>query len=234
MRNTFHRLAVTFLVAVAISFAQGPAQDPHDHLPGEQHFHAAGIALRLVAPDSILMTVGARSEDLQNTVRVFPYGDDDTTSFRLLERRLEVYFQDRIPVVVDGKRLFFRVTQWKPRGQGRADGLDMPSLYVDNLFITMGARLPKGAKAVDVTANLWLEREDAAETVVQFSLFEGSQPLRRLWTHREQTVRFPLTPDSLAAMRANPPAPLQVAPEELGDPGERSGHGHHDHDGHDH
>src|SRR5690606_12631861 len=188
------------------------AQSPVDgHLPGERHFHHAGIAVRLVGSDSILVTVGASSEDLQNTVFVYPYGEtpeEDTTSFRLLENRLEVYLQDRIPVLVDGKRLYLTVTQWKPGGTGRDDRLDMKSLYVQNLFITLGGKLPPDPRTLDITANLWVERRDAAETVVQYSFFKDQKPLRRLWTHREKTVRFPLAADSLAAMLKNPPPPL--------------------------
>jgi hypothetical protein len=212
-----------------LAIAAGAAFSQENDGIKERYFHSAGIAVRLVGPDSVLLTIGATSENLQNTVRVFPYGDDDTT-FRLLERRLEAYFQDRIPVRVNGKRIYFKVTQWKPDGKGPKDGLDMASLYVQNLFITMGAKLPKKRTYLDITANLWIEREDAAQTVIQFSLFKEREVLRRLWTHREKTVRFPLSRDSIAAMRANPPPPLpRAAPEEIGDPGDQGDHSGHDH-----
>lgn len=217
------KLVLSVMVAVSAALSQSPMDG---HLPGEQHFHQAGIAVRLVGADSILVTVGASSEDLQNTVHVFPYGetpDEDTASFRLFENRLEVYLQERVPVRVDGKRVFLKVTQWKPGGTGRDDRLDMPSLYVRNLFITLGGKLPPDSKMLDITANLWLERRDAAETVVQYSFFQDRQALRRLWTHREKTIRFPLTADSLAAMRKNPPPPL---PRTVMDEEDHAGHGH--------
>lgn len=217
------------VLAVVVAASAALSQSPMDgHLPGEQHFRQAGVAVRLVGADSILVTVGASSEDLQNTVHVYPYGetpDEDTASFRLFENRLEVYLQERIPVRVDGKRVFLKVTQWKPGGTGRDDRLDMSSLYVRNLFVTLGGKLPPHSKMLDITTNMWVERRDAAETVVQYSFFQDRQALRRLWTHREKTVRFPLTADSLAAMRKNPPAPLERTAEDYDDD-DHSGHSH--------
>lgn len=222
--SSMNRFLAVLALAAAAAFSQ------EDEGIQESHFHNAGIAVRLIGADSILLTVGAGSEDLQNTVGVYPYGDHDTVNFRLFEQRIEGYLENRVPIVVDGRRLYFRVVQWKPDGAGRQDGFDMASLYVQNLYITFGARLPKKRSRLDVTANLWVERRDAAETVVQISLFQEHDVLRRLWTHREKTVRFPLSPDSLKALRANPPPPIQrAAREELGDPGEAGDHSGHDH-----
>jgi hypothetical protein len=223
-------LARPFIVGLLLAASAVMAQDPLEgHAPGERFFHKAGIAVRLIGPDSLLITVGAGSEDLQNTVRVFPYSeenDGDTAAFRLLERRVESYLQDRIPVHLDGKRIYFKVTQWKPGGKDRNDRLDMKSLFVDNLFITMGAKIPPKRTNLDIVANLWIEREDASETEVQFSLFEGKQVLRREWTKRERKVRFPVSADSLKAMRKNPPPPLKRAPEENVEHDDHSGHNH--------
>jgi hypothetical protein len=203
------------------------------HLSGERHFQNAGIALRLVGKDSLLVTFGARSEDLQNTVGVFPYEEDDakgsdTAGFRLFERKLERYLQERLPVQVDGRGLPLQVVQWKPQGKGREDRLDMPSLYVDDLFITLGGKLPRKKKHLDVTANIWVERQDAMETVVQVSLFQDREVLRRVWTKREKKVRFPISPDSLRAMRKNPPPKLIIPPggREESEGEDHSGHNH--------
>jgi hypothetical protein len=215
-----------------------PSQDMDmdaGHPAGERFFHTAGIAVRLVGKDSVLVTIGAGSEDLQNTVNVFPYEDEnskapDTANFRLFERKLETYLQERVPVKVNGKGVVLKVVQWKPKGKGREDRLDMKSLWVDDLFITLGGRLPKKRKYLDITAYLWVERTDAADTEVQFSLFQDYVPLRRLWTKREKTVRFPLSPDSLKAMRKNPPPPMIVpvgqAAGEDAEGGDHSGHNH--------
>jgi hypothetical protein len=208
------------------------SEDMNDgHISGERFFHTAGIAVRLVGEDSVLVTFGGGSEDLQNTVDVFPYEDENsrqpaTAAFRLLERKLESYLQERIPVRVDGKSVYLRVVQWKPNGKGREDGLDMKSLYVDKLFITLGGRVPKKKTTLDVTANIWVERKDAADTEVQFSLFQGRDALRREWGKREKTVRFPVSPDSLKAMRANPPPPMIVPVDEEDEEEDHSGHGH--------
>jgi hypothetical protein len=205
------------------------------HLAGERFFQSAGVALRLVGKDSLLVTFGARSEDLQNTVGVFPYEDDhargsDTANFRLFERKLERYLQERLPVQVDGRGVYLQVVQWKPKGNGREDRLDMPSLYVEDLFITLGARIPRKRKYLDVTANIWVERQDAKETEVQVSLFQEHEVLRRVWTKREKTVRFPVSRDAIRAMRKNPPPKLIVPPggqQEFDAEGEdHSGHNH--------
>jgi hypothetical protein len=203
------------------------------HAEGEKFFHSAGIAVRLVGPDSVLVTFGARSEDLQNTVHVFPYEEDtapgsDTATFRLFERKLEFYLQERIPVQVDGRGVYLRVVQWKPKGKGREDRLDMKSLWVDDLFITLGGKIPRKRKHLDVTANVWVERKDAKDTEIQVSLFQDRTLLRRLWTKREKKVRFPVSPDSLKAMRRNPPPRLMPPPAGLpeGGAGDHSGHNH--------
>jgi hypothetical protein len=206
------------------------SQDMEDgHMSGEKFFRSAGIAVRLVGPDSVLVTFGARSEDLQNTVGVFPYEEDDalgsdTANFRLFERKLEIYLQERVPVQVDGRGVYLRVVQWKPRGKGREDGLDMKSLWVENLFITLGGRIPRQRKYIDVTANVWIERQDALETEIQFSLFEDRRLLRRLWAKREKRVRFPVAPDSLKAMRKTPPPPIKVYESQVDEGGDHSGH----------
>lgn len=227
---------ISIFSALLLTAAAAWAQDPLDnsHAPGEKFFRTAGVAVRLVGSDSVLVTVGARSEDLQNTVGVFPYYDEitnvqdkDSANFRLFERKLEAYMQERIPVRVDGKNVFLRVNQWKPHGKGREDRLDMSSLFVEDLFITLGGRLPKQRKHLDITMNMWVERRDATDTEVQFSFFEGYTPLRRQWGKRERTVRFPLTADSLKVMRANPP-PKMLVPidDEEGDHEDHTGHNH--------
>lgn len=223
------KFSLFFVLLASVAFSQS---DPaSEDARGELHFRNAGIAVRLVGKDSILVTVGALSEDLQNTVGVFPYEDEfsvapDTANFRLFERKLEVYLQERIPVTVDGKRVYLRVVSWKPGGKGREDRLDMPSLYVKNLFITLGGRLPKQGKNLDITTNIWAERTDAADTEIQLSLFQDRTALRRLWTRREQTIRFPISSDSLKAMRKNPPPRLYIPTEEEEDEDDHSGHVH--------
>ncbi len=218
------------LALAALAF---PADMQDGHIEGERFFRTSGVAVRLVGEDSVLVTFGARSEDLQNTVNVFPYYDEithiedkDTANFRLFERRLEAYLQERIRVRVDGKSVYLRVTQWKPRGKGRDDRLDMPSLYVEDLFITLGGRIPKNRKALDVTTNVWVERNDAIDTELQVTLFQDRTALRRIWTKREKTVRFPLSPDSLKVMRANPPPKLLAPVDDKDDHEDHTGHNH--------
>jgi hypothetical protein len=200
-------IRILVLVLLAASFSRAQSGGDMGKGGADAFLHDMAVTLRLEGPDSLVVTVSALSEDFQNTVEVYPYSDSDPRPYRLLEGKLESYLQGRIPVRVDGKRVPLNVVRWKPEGKGRGDGLDSASVWAGYMFISLGGRIPAQRTRLDATVNMWAERPGASGTSVEMTLMEGPRPLRRLWTQREKTVTFPLHPDSLAAMRANPPPP---------------------------
>ena len=198
--NLFRPLGLTLSLA-CVSFAQGEG--------GETFFHEAKVGARLIGKDSLIIIFSAGSEDLQNTVGIFPYENADSSVFRLFENKMEAYLQERLPVFVDGKRLYPKIVQWKTGGKGRGDRLDSADIYVDAMFFGLGTRLPPHRKYLELTANVWTEREDAGNTLIQFTLIDDDKALRHVWTGREKKVRFPISADSLAYMRKHPPGPVR-------------------------
>lgn len=170
------------------------AQDEAD---GEKFFDSVKVEIRLIDPDSITVQVTALTQDLFNTVWVFPDSHSDDSVFRLFEDRIETYLQARIPVQIDNKNIYMKVVQWKPGGKGRGDGFDSTLADTRENSITLGGKLPKQRKYLKIRVDMWVERKDAAETAVEFSLFHHGALQRQTWSHREKTLRFPISSDSL-------------------------------------
>lgn len=180
-----------------------------------QHFSLVYVDIRLVGSDSITVTVEADAQDLKNTVQVFPYFDRATgkgwESFRLYETKIEAYLQQKLILKADAKRVYLKVIKWKPSGKNREDGFDTVSIHAGNHSITFGGKIPSGTKALILQGEFWLERPElTADTppTIEYHLFEGNLPLRRIWSITERKVSFPISPDSLAVMRQKPLPPL--------------------------
>lgn len=180
-----------------------------------QHFGLAYVDIRLVSTDSVRVTVEADSEDLKNSVQVFPFYNAATgkgwESFRLYEQKIEAYLQQKLELHGDGQRIHLQVVSWKPGGKNRQDGFDTVSIYAGNHAITLGGRIPTGTKNLFVRSEFWLERPEVPPTMppsIDYHLLDGELHLRRVWSLTERRVRFPIHPDSLIAMRKNPLPPL--------------------------
>jgi hypothetical protein len=179
-----------------------------------QHFSRAYIDIRLVKPDSVRVTVEAEGADFKNAVGTFPYYNEPPgsgmESFRLYERRIEAYLQQKVKLRADGKIVAMNVVSWKPGGKNREDRFDTLSIFAPNHAITLGGRLPPGAKSLRAMSELWVERVEnpASAPSMQYLLMEGTLPLRQAWTRTERWVSFPLEPDSLARMRKSPLPPI--------------------------
>lgn len=179
-------------------------------LASAQHFGRAFIDLRLVPPDSVHVEVTADREDFFNTVQTFPdVFDGNPQAFAALyQQRLEAYLQTRVHVRAGGKAVRLAAIRWKPGGAGRADALDSADVWTPYHTITLGGRLPAGAVHMTVRADLWVERPDRPRiTMVEYAYHEGKHTLRRVWEPTERVVRFPLAPDSLAALHKTTPPP---------------------------
>jgi hypothetical protein len=189
-----------------------------------QHFGRAYFDVRLVAPDSILVDVGADRQDMMNTVETFPdrYTGEPGTFYGVYQQRLEAYLQSRVHVRADGKAVRLAAVRWKAGGKDRTDDMDSASLWGPYTTITLGGRLPASAQSLSIRADLWVERPDKPKlSMVEYALWDGDRALRRVWMPTERMLRFPLGADSLKAMRKTPPAP----PTERV-PVDHSGHGH--------
>jgi hypothetical protein len=189
------------------------------------HFDQAFIDIRLIGADSVHLTVSADKNDMMNTVYTFPYEDNREESFRMYQARIESYLQARVPMRVDGKPVRLAAVNWKPGGRGRGDGFDSVSIRDQFHVITLGGVLPRQRKVLEIRSDMWVERDDGPPIItMEYCLFQGDVFLRQRWARTEKSVRFPVSPDSVAAMRANPPvrAPRLSMP----DNEDHSGHGH--------
>jgi dipeptidyl aminopeptidase/acylaminoacyl peptidase len=179
----------------------------------EHYFMRARVIVRVLNPDTLAVEFGAGAEDMVNTVGIAPYDNSDPQVFRLYETRAEAYLQDRLPVYVDGKRVYLKVSQWKPEGKGRADGFDSLSVY-SPIRITLTGKLPTPRKTLEVSTNIWTERFDAGATEVEYRLYDGNALLKRFWSKREKKQRLPISADSLAVLGKNPLPPVTMELEE--------------------
>ena len=203
--NWYSRTLIVVLVALTFVFSQDEEE--------EHFFMNAKIVIELVGNDSLTVQFCAPAEDMVNTVGIIPDGNADKEPYRLYEKRMEAYLQDKVPVAVNRKRLFLKVVQWKPGGKGREDGFDSAAIYSPQKIL-FASKLPPPRDYLDVTANVWTERTDAGNTLVEYNFVQDGTLLKRLWTGREKRVRFSLSPDSLAQWRKNPPPPVQELEEE--------------------
>ena len=179
----------------------------------ELFFQYAKVAMTMEEPDSITVEVTAVAEDFMNTVNVFPVEVSDTAKLRLFESRLESYLRIRIPVWVDGRRIPLAAVKAKPEGKrGKGEGLDSASILGTDHTIRLGGKLPAKRSRLEVQADLWVERPDASGTMVEFSLRSKGLVLRRTWAGVEKKLRFPVSPDSIEAMRSRPPDQKESPP----------------------
>ena len=182
----------------------------------ELFFQYAKVAVTLVDPDSITVDVTAEAEDFMNTINVFPVGDRDERKYRRYESLLESYLRTRIPVWVDGRRIALAAVNAKPGGKGNGNGsgsgFDSVSIHMADHTIRLGGKLPAKRSLMEVQADLWVERSDAGHTMVEFSLRNRGVILRRTWAGVEKKLRFPLSADSLGAMRSHPPDQKESPP----------------------
>jgi len=167
---------------------------------GELFFENVGVSIHLIDPDSITLQVTASTEDLFNTVSVFPNAGSEKSVFQLFQKRIETYLQARVPVQVDGKNIRLKVVQWKPGGKGREDGFDSSLATTLENSITLGGILPKHRNYLSTHVDMWMERDDAADTRVSFSLFHNAILLKQEVLKREMIWKFPLSRDSLSIM----------------------------------
>jgi hypothetical protein len=188
-----------------------------------QHFSRLFVDVRLHGKDSVTLGVEADLQDMMNTVFVFPYygGDTSASVYRLYEGKLEAYFQQKVRLTADGKTVYLRAVNWKADGKGRDDHMDSASIQRAYHTVVLGGKLPPGTKLAGLYSEVWAERPDGAEPKIQYNLYRKGTLLRTVWSRNEKTVRFPVTPDSVASMLRNPPKPLEKRL-----PTDHSGHDH--------
>jgi hypothetical protein len=186
-----------------------------------QHFALAYVDIRLVKPDSVRVTIEADAQDMMNTVHTFPlYADTGIEAYRLYELRLEQYVQQKVKLRADGKSLYMNAVAWKQGGKNRNDGLDSVSIQEGNHAITLGGRIPAGTKRISVRSDLWDSRPELDHPpIMEYFLFEGEAPRRRVTAPTGNWIHFPVTADSLAKMSLHPP---RLPPRDS----DHSGHNH--------
>jgi len=172
-----------------------------------QHFSVAYVDIHLWPEDSVTVTIEADAQDMMNTVFTFPlYADTGVQAYRLYERRMEQYLQQKIRLRADDKPVFLRAVAWKKDGKGRDDGLDSVSIQTGTHAFTLGGKLPPGTRRVSIWSEIWNERPELDHPpLMDYFLYEGAAVRRRFSAPYERWVHFPVTADSLSRMSRNPP-----------------------------
>ena len=187
------------------------------------HAHPNGtskIAIRLVDPDSITVTVDANHDDLSNVLRFnVSFGVDTVFPKEVLiyQERLPVYLLSHLNLQADGLPLNnLKIIRWKPNGRGPEDDFtnDKAGFWMSNHVVTLGGVLPKPRKMLGVNVQLFAEL--GIQPISEISLYWRDSLLVRKWLGLDKTLRFNVAEDSLAAMlqRTREPADEKAARQE--------------------
>ena len=178
-------------------------------LPAAPAAHPQGtskVALHLLDPDSLRVTVDVNRDDLAYAVGVSVNVKDEPgkrgEDARLYQDRSANYLNGRVRIQVDGAPVALHITQWKAGGQGLADGYgnDTSAYLRDNHVFTLAGHLPNPRRTLLVDVQLFAELE--VQPISEVSVFWKDSLLERHWLGTNQNLRFPLHPDSLAARLA--------------------------------
>lgn len=177
------------------------------------------IAIVLIDPDSITVSVNANHDDLVNAVHFNPsFGLD--TIFRsealLYQERISTYLLSHLNLQMDGAPLNLKIHRWKPNGKGPEDDFttDKQSFWATQNEISFGGKLPSPRKNLGINVQLFAEL--GIQPITEISLYWRDSLLVRKWLGLDKTLRFSITQDSLLAMlhRAEAPAAEKAARQE--------------------
>jgi hydrogenase/urease accessory protein HupE len=186
-------LRILFCVACLES---GLATAPAAHLTG-----SSTVDIFLSDSDSIRITVSASPTDyaeaLHQSLRL------GTPAVRradaeAYQEKLAGYLRQRLRLETDQESLQLRVLRWKPDGKSPEDGFDSASFYRDRHRVTLGGILP--AHRAWMRLGIQLFAELGVQPVSEASVYWNGSLVRRVWMGPDQTLRFPLVPDSLEAL----------------------------------
>ena len=168
------------------------------------------IAIRLIDPDSITVTVDANHDDLVNAVHFNPSFGLDTV-FRdealLYQERISTYLLSHLNLQMDGTPLNLKIHRWKPKGKGPEDDFttDKQSFWTSQNEISFAGKLPSLRKNLGI--NIQLFAELGIQPITEISFYWRDSLLIRKWLGLDKTLRFSITQDSLLAMLQRAEAP---------------------------
>lgn len=162
------------------------------------------VFIRLLENDSLTMEVDANRDDAMNAVNAQLNPDRfDSGPARLYQERLAQYFLSRATLRTDSRSpLDPTVLLWKRGGTGPSDDLagDSASMWDSVVVMTFGGRVPEGARTLVFSAALF--PEFGVQSLCEASVYWKDSLVERRWLTVDQTLRIPLSPDSLAARLA--------------------------------
>src|SRR3989338_3954310 len=102
------------------------------------------IAVHLIEPDSLTVTVDGNGDDFMSSTQTSPVGADTPEKKRelclLYQERLLAYLLARVRMEIDGRRVEnLKVLRWKPWGKGPGDGFagDSLALWSSSHVVTL-------------------------------------------------------------------------------------------------
>ncbi len=159
------------------------------------------VALRILDPDTLTVTMDVNHEDLMNILKDFIQVDTLTAAqAQVFQEKTFVYLHNRVRVQVDGQQEDLKILRWKPNGKGPDDGFyhDDAAFTSSSNIVTFVGILPQPHKRLDVTVQLFAEF--GINPISEVSLFWHDTLLTRTWLGLDRTLPIYIAPDSLQAM----------------------------------
>ena len=204
MRNLFRHFAAAMFLPMFLLIGLAQA-----HPNG-----TSKIAIRLIDPDSITVTVNANHDDLTNVVHFnSTFGLDTIVRSEALiyQERLSGYLLSHLNLQVDGSPLGnLKIIRWKPDAKNPEDDLttDKIAYWASPQIMTFGGKLSSPRKNLGINVQLFAEL--GIQPITEISLYWRDSLLVRKWLGLDRTLRFPITQDSLLAMMQRAGAPPEV------------------------
>jgi len=162
------------------------------------------VYIRILDNDSLTMEVDANTDDVINAVNARLNPDIFMPdSVRRYQAAAAQYLFSRATLRADSRSILDpAVILWKRGGEGPSDDLagDSAAMWDSVVVMTFGGRVPAGARTLVFSAALF--PEFGVQSLCEASVYWKDSLVERRWLTVDQTLRVPLSPDSLAARLA--------------------------------
>lgn len=180
----------------AAALATGLSTAAAAHITG-----SSSVDIRLSGSDSIWVTVSASPTDYEEALhQSLRLGAPEArrADAKAYQEKLAEYLRARLRMETEQGSLELHVLRWKPDGKGPEDGYDSAAYFRNRHIVTLGGILP--AHRAWMRLGIQLFPELGVQPVSEASVYWKETLVKRAWLGPDQTMRFPLVPDSLEAL----------------------------------
>jgi hypothetical protein len=151
-------------------------------------------------PDTLEALVDVNSADLYTALRVGPLDQVPEAEYDLLNDRVALYLQSRIPVAFDRPGGGVRVQHWNKLSPDPRARMDSLALADTTLVLRLGWPIPPGAERLDVQVKLFAELQ--SQPLAHVRVLWKDSVVNRRFLGLDGRMVMPIHPDSLAALAA--------------------------------